>query len=188
MNDVIKALKERRSIRQYTPEAVSEKDLQIILDAASYAPTARNTQAWHITVLIGADKIAELDAAVKKASTRPGFDKYRDFVGSGSYTINYQNAQVFIIVGADREKAVCPAEDGSLVLANIFFAAHSLGLGTCWINQLGPIGDEPGFRKVLSDMGFPPTHKVIGCAALGHPAVANPKAPPRKAGQVNIVK
>jgi nitroreductase len=188
MNDVIKALKERRSIRQYTTEAVSEQDLQTILDAAGYAPTARNTQAWHITVLVGADKIAALNAEVKKASGKPGFDKYKDFVGAGSYTINYQNAPVFIIVGTDREQSASPAEDGALVLANIFLAAHSLGLGTCWINQLGPIGDEPGFRNSLTELGFPPSHKVIGCAALGHSAKANPPAPPRKTGQVNIIK
>lgn len=79
-------------------------------------------------------------------------------------------------------------EDGALVLGNIFLAAHSLGLGTCWVNQLKFIAEEKDFRQTLSRLGVPEGYKLIGCAALGHPAADTPKAPARKSGLVNIVR
>lgn len=185
-NEVIKALLERRSIRRFSPEAVAEDDLQTIITAGLYAPSARNTQAWWATAVVGHDKIARLNAAVKVATPLPGFDKYKGMADSPTYTINYKDAPVFIIVSVDPARSFAPREDGALVLSNMMLAAHALGLGSCWINQLGPIGDEPGFRKVLTALGVPATYQVIGCLAVGHRAGDNPLPPARKPGGFNI--
>ena len=79
-------------------------------------------------------------------------------------------------------------EDGSLVLGNILLAAYALGLGACWVNQLGAVCEEPGFRSYLTSLGFPETHLVIGSAAVGYPAGPHPKAHSRKPGQINVVR
>jgi nitroreductase len=187
MSEVIKALKERRSIRSFTGEPVTDKELDVILDAALYAPSAVNSQACHVTAIKGLPKIAELDAALKKASSKPGYDKYKDFVGQSGYTVNYKQAPLFLIAGADKVKSYCPKEDGALVLGNIMLAAHALGLGSVWINQLGAVADEPEFRKFLTGLGFPESHAVIGSAAIGRREGPNPPAPPRIPGRFNIV-
>ena len=187
MNEVIKALLERRSIRQFAPEPIDSHLLNLILKAALYAPSARASQATHLTALTNPEKIAELDQAVKAASRQPGFDKYAAFVSRPEYSINFNGAPVFIIAGAHREDAFCPAEDGALVLAQLMLAAHSLDLGSCWVNQLAPIGEEPGFRARLTALGFPATHLVIGCLALGRREGANPSAQPRKEGRINTI-
>ena len=186
-NEIIKAIMERRSVRSFKQDPVDDAVLDAILSAGSYAPTAAWTQAWHITAVVGRDRIGELDQRLKEASTVPGFDRYAKFV-HGAYTVNFKNAPVFVIVGSDREKSLCPVEDGTLVLSNILLAAHAVGLGACWVNQLGAVGEEPGFRSYLTTLGFPPTHLVVGSAAIGHPAGAHPKAPARKAGQINIIR
>jgi nitroreductase len=188
MNEVIKAIIERRSIRNFSEEPVKDEDLALILKAASYTPTARNSQAWVIMAIQGYDRIAALDAKVKEASRIPGFDRYREFVSSSAYTINYKRAPVFMIVGADRKESFCPVEDGSLVIGSILLAAHSLGLGACWINQLGAVSDEPGFRGYLTGLGFPETHRLVGSVAIGHGAGANPKPPAREGGKIVILK
>ncbi|MDR2443473.1 MAG: nitroreductase family protein [Deltaproteobacteria bacterium] len=186
-NEVIKAIRERRSIRSFKTDPIEDGVLDTILNAGSFAPTANGTQAWHITAIVGLDKIKDLDGKLKEASQIEGFDRYRKFV-SGAYTINFKNAPVFIIVGAHRVDSVCPKEDGTLVLGNILLAAHAVGLGACWVNQLTAVGEEPGFRSYLSSLGFPATHLVIGSAAIGYPAVPNPKAHSRKSGQINVVR
>jgi nitroreductase len=186
MNEILKAIRERRSIRAFKAEPVSSEGLEQILDAAIWAPTARNTQAFHITAVQGIPAIAKLDAAVKEASRKPGFDVYKDFVLSPQYTINFGNASLFLIVGCHRSQSACPKEDGSMVLGNILLAAHSLGLGGCWVNQLAAICEEPGFRKVLSSYGFPESHIIVGCAAIGHRLGENPPGPARKGRPYNL--
>ncbi|MDR2422678.1 MAG: nitroreductase family protein [Deltaproteobacteria bacterium] len=186
MNEVLKALKERRSVRDFTDEDVSEEDLKTILETAAYAPTARNSQAWHATAVRGLDKIAVLNEAVKKANQKPGYERYKELAATASYSINFRQAPVFILVGVDREKSVCQSEDGALVIGYILLAAHSLGLGACWINQLGVITDEPEFRESLNGLGFPPSHRIIGCVALGHRKKL-PPVPTRRLDHYNIV-
>ena len=188
MNGVIKALMERRSIRKYKSEPIDEKELEAIITCGLYAPSARNTQSWHITAITDPDKIEDLNQAVKIAVTKEGFDQYRELVSQGGYSINFKTAPVFIIVSVDTKTSLSPQEDGALALSNIMLAAHSMALGSCWINQLKFISEENGFRQKLSDLGVPSGYKVIGCVALGHPAVDNPKAPARKAGLFNIVR
>ena len=188
MNEVIKALMERRSIRKFSPEPIREQDLQTILTAGTYAASARNTQPWHATAVVGAEAVARLNEAVKTATGQPGFDKYKGMADSPGYTINYKDAPVFIIVSVDPSASFAPQEDGALMLGNILLAAHALGLGSCWINQLGPIDDEPAFRQVLTKLGVPENYKIVGCAAIGRRAGENPAAPPRKNALFNIVK
>lgn len=188
MNEVIKALNERRSVRHYQAEAIDKQSLETILTAGLHAPSARNSQAVHLTAVVGLENIARLNSAVKDATSKPGFDKYAGMADQPGYSINFHNATVFIIVAVDHAASFCPPEDGALVLGNILLAAHALGLGACWVNQLGPICEEPGFRQVLTGLGVPPTHKIIGCAAVGRRAGDNPKAPARKSGRVNIVR
>ena len=186
-NEVITAIKERRSVRSFKPDPLEDGVLDNILSAGSFAPTANGTQAWHITALVGRERIGELNLRLKEASVVPGFDRYAKFV-SGAYTVNFKNAPVFVIVGSHRTNSVCPVEDGTLVLSNILLAAHALGLGACWVNQLGAVGEEPGFRSYLTTLGFPETHLVVGSAAIGHPAGPYPKAHARKPGQINVVR
>ena len=51
MNEVLKAIRDRRSIRSYEPEQITDEQLQALLDAALQSPTARNTQQWHFSVV-----------------------------------------------------------------------------------------------------------------------------------------
>ncbi|MDR1052260.1 MAG: nitroreductase family protein [Deltaproteobacteria bacterium] len=188
MNEVVKAILERRSVRSFSSEPITDGEMELVLKAASFAPTARNTQAWYIMALLGQARIRALDAKLKEASQLKGFDRYKDFVSSPEYTINYKNAPLFVVVGVDPAVSFCPVEDGTLVLSNILLAAHAVGLGGCWINQLGAVSDEPGFRAYLTGLGFPATHRVIGSACVGRPSGAAPKAPARKHGQISVLR
>ena len=69
----------------------------------------------------------------------------------------------------------------------MFLAATSLGMGTCWINQLGDTCDDFRVRRILDRCHIPSNFAVIGCAAIGYSARAN-VAPKRVQGRSLIVR
>lgn len=154
MNEIIKNIKTRRSVRKFKDEQIDEKELNAILSAGLCAPSAMNTQNWQLTVVQGVDRLTSLQKVVSKAIGNPG---YHRFYGAPS----------LVIVSTPKDYAH-GAQDSSVVLQTMFLAAHSLNIGSVWINQLLNISDEADVRQVLSGFNVPEDHKVWGCAALGY--------------------
>lgn len=120
MNEVIRALKERRSIRSYRTEQVREEDLQQILEAATYAPSGMGAQPVILVAVQDPATIArlsQLNAAVMGTKTDP-----------------FYGAPTVVVVLADQSRATW-LEDGSLAMGNLMLAAHALGLGSCWVHR-----------------------------------------------------
>ena len=189
MNDTIQTIMTRRSIRKYKQDDIPQDVFQRIVDAGLYAPTAMGRQPWHVVVVQGLEKIAELNREVKAATARMPDNPYRDYVGNDAYAINFRNAPTFVIVSGNVELSPRNAPiDCALLLGNMFLAAHSLGIGSCWINQLGPLNDEPEFRKYMTQLGLPEGNKIFGSACFGYPDGQPPNAAPRKPGTVVFVR
>ena len=188
MNDVIRAILERRSVRKFKPDPIADADRDLIVKAGLHAPSAKNMQGWHVTVVQNREVIDRITEETKAALIRAKVEKYLAMANSPNYSVNFKTGPVFMIVSADPGVATCPAEDCSLVLGNMFLAAHSLGIGSCWINQLCPVTDEPAFRAFITTLGVPENCKIHGCAVFGYNAGEHPKAPPRKEGTVNIIE
>lgn len=188
MNEVIAAMLSRRSIRKYKPTPISDENRDLIIKAGLYAASSSNTQPWHVTVVQNPALIADITRETKAAILRANVTRYLGMANSDAYSVNFGNAPLFMVVGADFSASNCPVEDATLVLGNMMLAAHSLGIGSCWINQLGCISDEPEFRRFLTDrLAFPTRMKVVGSCCFGYSAVEAPKTPPRKEGTINIV-
>ena len=186
MNEIIKTILERRSIRSYTTDPIRREHLDLIIQAGLYAPSSRNRQPWHLCVLQGQEMIDRLTAELKAAIALMPENPYAAQVGAASYTVNF-HAPAFIIVSADPEVSTSPQADCALVLGNMFLAAHSLGIGSCWVNQLGSACRENGFRKILTKLGVPQNNYVYGCSAFGYPQ-SYPSAPKRKEGTVTFAE
>ena len=185
MNQSVETILTRRSVRSYRPDPIAETELTAIIDAGLYAPSAAGRQSRHLCVVVNPNIIDEINTQLKQSSQLPGYDAYKFSVTSDDYAINFCNAPVFAIVSvADG----MPDADGAVMLENMFLAAHSLGLGSCWINQLNPLSGEPGFRQLLTRLGVPQDYRVIGCGCFGHPDKAPPSPAPRKANAYCIVK
>lgn len=186
MNDTLDSIFSRRSIRSYREDPVPSETRDLIVKAGLYAPSARNIQPWHFTVIECPTLIARITEEVRAATIRQEVKRYLEMVKSPRYRVNF-GAPMFVIVSADPDSSNCPAEDCALALGNMFLAAHSLGLGSCWINQLGPIADDPVFRSLLTQMGVPSPNRIYGSAAFGYRAGAMPDAPKRREGTVNVI-
>lgn len=184
MNETLRTIFERRSVRAFSDKAINDDDLSAVLKAACYAPSALNSQAWHFTALRSPEILAALNDAVKSTSDSATVERITKR-GNGSFNFFY-NAPVLVIVSCDAHKTPYPQADCSCALQNMFLAAHSLGIGSCWINQLTAHSFAPAIRNVLSAAGVPPQNTVYGCAALGYAAAVLPPKD-RAKGTINIV-
>ncbi|MCI8565249.1 MAG: NAD(P)H nitroreductase [Lachnospiraceae bacterium] len=172
MNEVMQAILSRRSTRAFTDRHIEMEELKQIIEAAVYAPSAKNQQSWHFTVVRSREKIGRLAAVIGEALKRDGYDMYCP--------------DTIILVAAERGNPHGQLDTGC-VMENIFLAAHSLGIGSVWINQLKDICDVPKVRAVLDELGLPAGQLVWGTAALGYIAKETP-VKPRREGVVNIVE
>ncbi|MDR2051712.1 MAG: nitroreductase family protein [Deltaproteobacteria bacterium] len=187
MNEVLQTIKKRRSVRKYQAKQIPAEECESLVEAGLYCPTGGNRQPVHITVVRDGDLIARLTLELKAAVARTPGNPYKKYVGAESYTVNF-GAPTFMIVSANLARALTAEADCACALENIFLAARSLGIGSCWINQLGSVTADAPFQEFLrKELGFPAGNVVYGCAALGYPEGDFPEAPPRK-GSSNWVE
>ena len=95
----------------------------------------------------------------------------------------FYGAPVVLIVLADKNWPL-RVYDGSLVLGNLMLAAHSLGLGSIWINRAKEEFETAEYKKLLADLGVEGEWEGIGHCAIGYIDGDSPKAAPRKDGRV----
>ena len=174
MNDVIKALIERRSCKNFDPNKIVEKEkLDLILEAGKYAANGRGLQAATMVVIQNKEtisKIAKLNAGVLNASN-----------------INpFYNATTLVIVFAD-PTAHTYVEDGSLVMGNLMIAAHSLGVDSCWIHRAKEVFASEEGQKLKKEWGIAENLVGIGNCILGYRAAELLPPKPRKSDFVRYV-
>ena len=170
MNEVLKALKERRSCRKFQPRQLAPEDLDAILEAGTYAPTGRNLQAPVIVVIQDAETIAEisrLNAAVMGVDTDP-----------------FYGAPTLLVVLADPQVRTW-LHDGALVMGNLMNAAHSIGVGSCYIFRAKEVFESAEGQALLKKWGIPETYIGVGNCILGYPAEDSTRpTSPRKANYI----
>ena len=158
----------RRSVRKYTDRQVEDALLDKVLEAGLYAPTGMNNQAPILVAVRDKetrDKLSRMNAAVMGATGDP-----------------FYGAPCVIVVLTDPERMTW-VEDGSLVLGNLMNAAHSLGLGSCWIHRAKECFDTPEGKELLKAWGVPENYRGIGNCILGY-AAEEPATKPRKEGRI----
>ena len=171
MNETMNTILTRRSTRKFLNRPIPEEELQQIIQAALHAPSGMGRQTWQFTAVKNRGKIQELAAVIRKVLDRDGYDMYQP--------------EVIIIPSNDRESPF-GREDDACAMENMFLAAHSMGIGSVWINQLQGICDEPSVRQVLTSLGIPENHVVYGLAALGY--ADDVKAEKERIGKVVLVE
>ncbi len=186
MNEVLATIKARHSVRAYTERQVPAEDLNLILEAAANAPSGMNYQTWHFTAIQDATVLEELNSKIKAAFARSSEPRLQERGHSDTYCC-YYHAPTLVIV-SNEPTQWWAGMDCACALENIFLAARSLGIGSCWINQLGQTCDDSEVRAFLTRLGVPANHKVYGCAALGYaPADAPAKTKKLAEGTITII-
>ncbi len=161
-------LKNRRSIRKYTTQQVSDELLDAVLEAGIYAPSGMNTQN---TVMV----------AVRDKETRDQLSKMNAAV-MGSQGDPFYGAPCVIVVLASPERYTW-LEDGALVMGNLMNAAYEAGLGSCWIHRAQQMFDSEEGKALLRKWGLPETLRGVGNCILGY-AAEEPSPKPRLDGRI----
>ena len=173
MNEAYENLLTRRSVRKYKPEQITDAELDAVLKAGTYAPTAKGTQSPLIVAVQNRDDIARLsalNAAIMGVESDP-------FYGAPTVVVVFAE-------GGNRNGI----QDASLVMGNLMNAAHALGLGSCWVNRAFETFETPEGRELLKKWGVEGDWIGVGNCILGYPDCEPPAPAPRKEGYARVIK
>lgn len=179
MNETLEIIAQRSSCRNYQDKSLDNQTLQLILEAGIQAPSAMNKQLCEAFAVTNQHLIDELADAITTVFNERGDQK------PAHYHCAYHAPVLVIVSGPEYDSR--RVEDGSCMLENIFLAATSLSVGSCWINQLRDTQDVEEVRKVLTKIGIPTNHQVVGCAALGYPS-QQPSVKAKDKNRIHIIK
>lgn len=142
--DVFEALRKRRSVRVFQDKAIPKEELEKIIDAARFAPTARNVQPWEFIIITD-----------KKVLKQIG-----DLAENGRFI---SGCAVCLAVFCSDTKYYL--EDGCAATVNILNAATALSIGSCWV-----AGDKkPYCQQVSKLLKAPEGLRLVSLIALGYP-------------------
>lgn len=170
MNETLKNIRERRSIRKYKAQQIKDSELNAVLEAGTWAATGKNQQSPVMVVVQDAETIAYMSRLNAEIQGNPGTDPF-------------YGAPTVVVVLADGENPNWFA-DGSLVMGNLMLAAHSIGLGSCWINRARELFDMPEGKALLKKWGLAETCRGVGNCILGYAEGPAPAPKPRKEGYI----
>jgi nitroreductase len=180
--DLLQAIHERRSVREFTDEAVSDAALQALIDAAVQAPSAINQQPWCFIVVREQALLARISEQAKahllRASLGAPAHPFRDMLNDPQFHIFY-HAPVLVVIAAC-QPTDWAVEDCALAAENMMLAAYGAGLGTCWIGFAQHWLGTPEGKIAL---GLPPSHIPIAPIIVGHPR-RKPASVPRRKPQI----
>ena len=165
MNEVVKSLMERRSVRQYTDRQVEPEVLDQILQAGTYAATGMGKQSPRIVAVQDPETVrllSKMNAAVMGADKDP-----------------FYGAPTVVIVLADKTVGTY-LYDGSLVMGNLMNAAHALGVSSCWIHRAKEEFESEEGKALLKKWGIEGDSEGIGHCILGYAAAPAAAPAPRK--------
>ncbi len=170
MNQTIETLLSRQSVKKYKQDMVPENLIAEICKAGTFAPTGMNRQSPIIIAVTNKqlrDRLSKMNAEILGINGDP-----------------FYGAPVVLVVLAKKDSAT-RVYDGSLVMANLQIAAHSLGLGACWIHRAKEEFESAEGKKILADLEITGEYEGIGHCIVGYPAVdAYHVQSPRKADYV----
>lgn len=179
MNQVLEAIAQRRSIRKYKPQTPEEDQISVVVDAAFQAPSAKNRQSWHISVVKNKQILDEMSSLIRPAV---------EFEINGSLPAGwhlFHHAPVVMCLAVDNSNDWARTDVG-IMAQNITLAAQSIGLGTCMIGFVRRVFDQaatgkelvPEARAILDKIGVPCDYDLSLCVCLGI-ADEKPDARPR---------
>jgi nitroreductase len=183
----LKVIQDRRSIREFSPDPVTEQDLDLILEAARQAPSGENAQPWRFIVVKDSNTRNKLGAiagggsgrrftaefVTKKmqerfsgledeAKKKAAFEK----LTSGQVSAFMATAPINLVIAGKKDVWDMPF-DTSAAIENILLMVTALDLGACWV--IAPCIDIRDEERIKSLLGIPEGFKAVSVISIGHP-------------------
>lgn len=160
--DVLKAISERRSHRSYTAEQIPEEVLSRILKAGLEAPSARNQQPWHFSVVQNADLIQEIHDEAAAVMGKGGSPRFTD----PDFQIFYHAPTVIFLFG--EKEFPWTQVDCGIAVENMSLAAEGLGIGSVILGLPKPAFMGEKADELKERLECPEGYDFVIALALGY--------------------
>lgn len=192
MNEMMKVIMHRRAIRRFDPEQIEEEQLQEILEAGLYAPSAGGRQS--VIFAVSQDKEVNLKLGrIKRANSRPIMAKGNAYVSKEQPSIAddpkitnaFYDAPVVITMFGPKN-FLFTVDDCATASENMMLMADSLGIGSCYTGQGWLAFGDPYGQEKLKEWNIPDNYYAVMQLLLGYPRKddPHPQAKPRKEGRI----
>lgn len=192
MPDVFETILHRRAIRRFSTKQIEENELEQILKAGMYAPSAGGRQGVIFAVCQN-KKVNERLGKIKRANARPQMATKTSFVFHEQPSIAddikitnaFYDAPTVITMFAPKD-FLFSKEDCALAAENIMLAADAFGIGSCYIGQGWEAFADPYGQEILKQWNIPNDHYAVMQLLLGYPREGDkhPTPKPRKEGHI----
>ena len=174
MDEVLKAIKERRSIRKFKSDMLPKEIIDKVIESGLYAASGKGQQSPIIISVTNKelrDKLSKINCKI--GGWKEDFDPF-------------YNAPVVLIVLVPKDWPTY-IYDGSLVIGNMMLAAHSLNIGSCWIHRAKQEFESEEGKEILKSLGIEGEYEGIGHCVLGYIDGNYPNIPARKQNRVYYI-
>lgn len=184
MNTVLETIKKRRSVRAYKEEQLKQEELDLIIEAGIYAPSAHNDQPWYFTVIQDRERIFDINNKTKALMVNSGIQWIEKMGANPNLDITYKAPTLIIVSG--KKDAIAPTTDCAIALQNMLVAAESLDIGSVWMGFLTLYFT---LEEEVSKLGLPEGYEPCYAAVFGYKALDRVQAAPkRKTDVVNYIR
>lgn len=183
-NEVTTAIMERRSIRKFKPDQLSEQQLSTLLECGFLAPSGGNSQNWFVTVVQSKDYFKRLTDKQKEITLAQGDvpERVKQRFADPNYSVS-MGAPTVLFVAYEG-----PIETNAALLSqNIVLTAQSLGLGTCYLGGIMGFFKSEAGQPFVKELGLPDGYNLLLGIAVGTPDEA-PEAKPRDFTKVHYLR
>ena len=180
--EALEVLLNRRSVRKFKSEQIKDEELQEVIKAGTFAPTALGLQSPLIVAVQNPEDVALIDRLSMDIMSSGGGIRRGGYAYYGAPTI-------ILVFYTDIAKSdFLGTLDASAVTTNMLNAAYAVGLGSCWINRCKEVFETNEGKALLDKWGI--KEHVVGVAsiALGYADMDNPAPKDRREGYYKIIK
>lgn len=177
--DVIQCISEKRSVRNYTDEIIPMSVIEELLTLGTKASNGSGMEPWGFAVIQGKEEIAELSDIAKidilnNIESFPYLKQYEGWMVNPKINLFNRAGNLLLIYGS--KDSHWSVYDCSMAAGNIMLAAHSMGIGTCWVG----FGEYTMNRKDIKEKyNVPENYELICCMSMGY-MKEKPEPPKRK--------
>lgn len=180
MNETIKTIKSRRSVRTYKDKTIEKEKINEILECGLMAPNARHLQPWKFIVVTDKNLIKEMSKRIRdKVIDNPKYSFIKKRAETKEDAIFY-SAPLLVFILGDKNNHWATM-DCSMAAENMMLAAKSLGIASCPIGMARFIKDE---KDIIEKLDFPESYELVLTLVFGYAD----KEPAAKERNKDVVK
>jgi nitroreductase len=186
INETLKVIKDRRTTRKFKPEQIREEELEIILEAGIYAPSAHNDQPWNFTVIQNKELIEELNVESKEMCKDFPDELIRKMANNKRFNIFYKAPTIIVVSG--RDDAIMPQVDCAAATQNMLLAAESIDIGACWNGFVSFLFRSEKGEEYKEKLNIPKGYTPYYGVALGYKKVRICNPPTRRENTIQYIR